>query len=228
MPVKRKGKTRDQRNGDKRNKDKRNRDKRNRDEPGREEPKAVKIDCGSGNAQLLKTLLSRSSLRRRFVTDFLRPDMVTFEPDGGVWLLKRAGMNLKVLAEDMLRSMTFAGDPQLRAKIVCMAFQRLKKGGRERLDLLRLAVSRSEDFDVLRPEFAWTRRELEAVAGSVAPNHVEAFLKAVPEDGLELLETASPGILRGRRFSNCAAAGFAADVRCPLPGGRTFRSTRRT
>lgn len=108
MPVKRKGKTRDQRNGDKRNKDKRNRDKRNRDEPGREEPKAVKIDCGSGNAQLLKTLLSRSSLRRRFVTDFLRPDMVTFEPDGGVWLLKRAGMNLKVLAEDMLRSMTFA------------------------------------------------------------------------------------------------------------------------
>lgn len=195
MPVKRKGKTRDQRN-----KDKRNRDKRNRDEPGRDEPKAVKIDCGSTNAQLLKTLLSRSSLRRRFVTDFLRPDMVTFEPDGGVRLLKRAWMNLKVLAEDMLRSKTFAGDPQLKAKIVCMAFRRLKKGGRERLDLLRLAVSRSEDFDVLRPEFAWTRRELEAVAGCVAPNHVEAFLKAVPGDGLELLETASPGLLRGRRF----------------------------
>ena len=200
MPVKRKGKTRDQRNGDKRNKNKRNKDKRNRDESGRDEPKAVKIDCGSGNAQLLKTLLSRSSLRRRFVTDFLRPDMVTFEPDGGVWLLKRAWMNLKVLAEDMLRTKTFAGDLQLRAKIVCMAFQRLKKGGRERLDLLRLAVSRPEDFDVLRPEFAWTRRELEAVAGSVAPNHAEAFLKAVPGDGLELLETASPGILRGRRF----------------------------
>ena len=106
MPVKRKRKTREERN----------KDKRNRDEPGRDEPKAVKIDCGSGYAQLLKTLLSRSSLRRRFVTDFLRPDMVTFEPNGGVRLLKRARMNLKVLAEDMLRSTTFAGDPQLRGE----------------------------------------------------------------------------------------------------------------
>lgn len=177
-------------------------------------PAALKV--ARDDADVLRALMRRACLRRRFVTDFLQRNMVKYDPEGIVTVLGAVKVDDVTLAEDMIRSKTFAGDEVLRAELTVGALRRLKKRPDERLRLLRLVMSRSVRIDVFNCGCKWSREELRAMAGFLSPAHVEAYLKAVPDDGLMLLGEASPEILSCRRLFEYCCARLRAGLSLPV------------
>ena len=187
-------------------------------------PAALKV--ARDDADVLRALMRRACLRRRFVTDFLQRNMVKYDPEGIVTVLGAVKVDDVTLAEDMIRSKTFAGDEALRAELTVGALRRLKKRPDERLRLLRLVMSRSVRIDVFNCGCKWSREELRAMAGFLSPAHVEAYLKAVPDDGLMLLGEASPEILSCRRLFEYCCARLRAGLSLPVARAQVVRGRR--
>ena len=64
------------------------------------------------------------------------------------------------------------------------------------------------------------------MAGFLSPAHVEAYLKAVPDDGLMLLGEASPEILSCRRLFEYCCARLRAGLSLPVARAQVVRGRR--